>query len=68
MIVYQKYGIEQTTKDLRIGELQKLLMLHIENSDNKFSEHDETINQIVNALNNLLEKPKETRRIGFYMD
>jgi len=41
------------------------IMLHIENNDYKFSEHDEAIKQIVIALNNLIEKPKETRRIGF---
>jgi len=50
---------------LQITELRKLLMLHIENTDYKFSEHDETIRQIVNALNNLIEKPKETKIIGF---
>jgi len=85
------------------AELHKLLMLHIENADYKFSEYDETINiphpkgtgyvvlvrylsrgliplnrpegrelnpshtirQIVQALNNLVEQPRKTRRIGF---
>jgi len=61
----RKYTVEQSAKDVRIEELQKLLMLHIENNDYKFSEHDEAIKQIVIALNNLIEKPKETRRIGF---
>jgi hypothetical protein len=46
-------------------ELHKLLMLHIENNDYKFSEYDETIRQIVQALNNLIEQPPKTRRIGF---
>jgi len=40
-------------------------MLHIESNDYKFSEYDETIRQIVNALNSLIEKPKETKKIGF---
>ena len=40
-------------------------MLHIENTDKRFSEHDKTIRQIINALNNLIEKPKETKKIGF---
>jgi len=52
-------------KNEEIAELRKLLMLHIENSDNKFFEQDEAIRQIVTALNNLMEKPKETRQIGF---
>jgi phage regulator Rha-like protein len=61
----RKYVLNQTSKDARITELHKLLMLHIKNNDYKFSEYDETINQIVQALNNLLEQPKKTRTIGF---
>jgi len=61
----RKYVLEQSISSVRFEELRKLLMLHIENSDNKFSEHDEAINQIVQVLNNLLEKPKESKRIGF---
>jgi len=49
----------------QIIELRKLLMLHIENNDYKFSEHDEAIRQIAYALNNLIEKPEETKKIGF---
>jgi len=49
----------------QIVELRKLLMLHIENSSNKFSEHDEALIKIANILNNLIEKPKETKKIGF---
>ena len=59
------YAIAQTDTTEQIAELRKLLMLHIENNDIKFSEHDEAILQIVNALNSLLEKPKETKKIGF---
>jgi len=61
----RKYALKQTSKDARIAELHKLLMLHIKNTDYKFSEYDETIRQIVQALNNLVEQPKKTRRIGF---
>jgi phage regulator Rha-like protein len=61
----RKYALKQTSKDVRIAELHKLLMLHIENSDYKFSEYDETIRQILQALNNLMEQPKKTKRIGF---
>jgi len=49
----------------QIAELRTLLMLHIENNDYKFSEHDKAIMQIINALNNLIEKPKVTKPIGF---
>ena len=51
--------------ETRIEELQKLLMLHIENNDNKFSEHEQAIRQIAMALNSLIESPKETKEIGF---
>jgi phage regulator Rha-like protein len=61
----RKYALKQTSNDIRISELHKLLMLHIENNDYKFSEYDETIRQIVQALNNLIEQPPKTRRIGF---
>ena len=43
----------------QIAELRKLLMLYIEKNDKR-------VNDIIIALNNLLEKPKQTRRIGFY--
>jgi len=60
----RRYVYSQS-KDAQIAELHKLLMLHIENNDYKFTEYDETIRQIVQALNNLMEKPKKTRTIGF---
>jgi hypothetical protein len=61
----RKYALEQSTKDTRIEEIHKLLMLHIENNEYKFSEYDETIRQIIHTLNNFMEKPVKTRRIGF---
>ena len=61
----RKYALNQTSNDIRLDELHKLLMLHVENNDYKFSEYDKAIRQIVKALNNLIEQPKETRRIGF---
>jgi len=71
----RKYALKQTSKDfpqgkpdVRLAELHKLLMLHIENNDYKFSEYDETIRQIVQALNNLIEQPPKTKRIGFNAD
>ena len=61
----RKYALEQTSKDLRIEELHRLLMLHIENNDFKFSKQDKAIKQIIQALNNLMEQPKPQKRIGF---
>ena len=61
----RKYALEQTSNNIRIDELYKLLMLHIENNEYEFSEHDETIKHIVHALDNLIEKPKKTKTIGF---
>ena len=59
------YALSQNATNEQITELRKLLMLHIENSKNKFSDHDRAIVQILKALNNLIEKPKETKMIGF---
>jgi len=64
----RKYVLEQTPKDLRIEELHNLLMLHIKNTDHKFSDYDKTINQIVHALNSLITEPPKTKRIGFTVD
>jgi len=61
----RKYALEQTSKKIRIEELHKILMLHIENNEYKFSEYDETIKQIIIALNNLIEQPRKPNRIGF---
>jgi phage regulator Rha-like protein len=61
----RKYALGQTSKDIQIAELHKLLMLHIENNDYKFSDYDETIRRIVHALNNLIEQPSRTKKIGF---
>jgi len=56
------------TKDIRIEELHRLLMLHIENNDYKFSKHDKAIKQIVQVLNNLMEQPRKTGKIGFHTE
>jgi len=39
-------------------------MLHIENSDYKFSKQDKAIKQIIIALNNLIEKPPKAKRLA----
>jgi phage regulator Rha-like protein len=65
-VALKNYALTQNTTDKRIEELRKLLMLHIENTDNRLSEHDSTINQIIEALNNLIEQPREPKRLGFH--
>ena len=52
----RQYALSNSGTNEQIAELQKLLMIHIENNDYKFSEYDETIKQIVIALNNLIEQ------------
>jgi len=42
----------------QIGELRKLLMLYIEKNDKR-------VNDIIIALNNLIDQPPKTKRIGF---
>ena len=64
-IALRQYALLHTSRNAEIEELRKMLMLHIENTDNKFAEHDETIKQIIGVLNNLIEKPRETKKIGF---
>ena len=61
----RQYALIQNSTSREIDELRKMLMLHIENTDKKFSEHDETINQIIRVLNNLIETPRQTKQIGF---
>ena len=58
-------ALSQPDTNTQIAELRKLLMLHIENTDKKFAENDEAINQIIRALNNLIEQPPKTKKIGF---
>ena len=52
------YVLAQPDTNTQIAELRKLLMLYIEKNDKR-------VNDIIIALNNLIEKPKQTRRIGF---
>jgi hypothetical protein len=59
------YALSQIDTGKQVAELRTLLMLHIENTDNKLSEHNSAINQIIEALNNLIEQPREPKKIGF---
>ncbi|MCL2480421.1 MAG: ORF6N domain-containing protein [Spirochaetaceae bacterium] len=57
-IQLRNYVFSNDTLYEQIGDLRKLLMLYIEKNDKR-------INDIIIALNNLIEKPKESKIIGF---
>ena len=57
-IKLRQFVLSQGDTSEQIAELRKLLMLYIETNDKR-------VNDIIIALNNLIEKPKETKRIGF---
>jgi len=52
------YVISQNTTNEQISDLRKLLMLYIEKNDKR-------VNEIIIALNNLIEQPPKTKKIGF---
>jgi hypothetical protein len=52
------YVFDKSGTNEQIAELRKLLMLYIEKNDKR-------VNEIIIALNNLIEKPPKTKRIGF---
>jgi hypothetical protein len=53
----------------KLDNLEKILMLHIDNTNHNFAKHVATINNIMTSLNNLIETPpKSKRRIGFNTD
>jgi len=54
----RQYAFSQTDTNEQIAELRKLLMLYIEKNDKR-------VNDIMIVLNNLLEQPKEIKKIGF---
>jgi phage regulator Rha-like protein len=60
-----RHYVFSQSKDDQIAELRKLLMVYIENTDYKLSKHDKAIEQIIIALNNLIEQPPKTKKIGF---
>ena len=64
-IQLRQYAIAQTSKTNEIEQLKQTLMLHIENTGNRLDEQENTINQIIEALNNLIEQPREPQKIGF---
>jgi len=53
---------------IKLDNLEKVLMLHIDDTKHNFTEQAAIINEIISTLSNLIEKPKETKRIGFYSE
>ena len=57
-IQLRNYVLSNDTLYEQIGDLRKLLMLYIEKNDRR-------VNEIIIALNNLIEQPPKTKTIGF---
>ena len=64
-IKLRQFALNHQSNIHEITDLRQILTMHIENCENRFSEHDEAIMQIIDILNNLVEKPKEVKKIGF---
>lgn len=62
---YVSSQIVKTDDKAELAEIRRLLLLHIDHCDKKFSEQDKKINQIIQVLNNLIEEPQTNRKIGF---
>ena len=62
---YVSSQIVKTDDKVELAEIRRLLLLHIDHCDKKFSEQDKKINQIIRVLNNLIDEPKPERKIGF---
>jgi phage regulator Rha-like protein len=60
-IQLRNYLLSNDTLNDQIIELRKLLMLYIEKNDKR-------VNEIIIALNNLIEQPPKTKKIGFSTD
>ena len=60
-IELRNYILSNDTLYDQMGDIRKLLMLYIEKNDRR-------VNEIIIALNNLIEHPPKTRRIGFRAD
>ena len=62
---YVSEQVIKTDDKTELAEIRRLLLLHIDHCDKKFSEQDRKIDKIIHVLNNLLEEPKSDRKIGF---
>jgi hypothetical protein len=57
-IKMRHYVLSKSDTNEQIAELRKLLMLYIEKNDKR-------VNEIIYALNNLIEQPPKPKKIGF---
>jgi len=64
-IKLRHYVLTKSDTNEQIADLRKLLIVYIKNTDYKLSERDKIIEKIIVALNNLIAKPPETKRIEF---
>jgi len=49
----------------KLENLEKVLMLHIDDTNLNFAKQAAIINEIITSLNNLIAQPPKTKRIGF---
>jgi len=49
----------------KLANLEKVLMLHIDDTNHNFVKQAAIINDIITSLNNLIERPQKTKKIGF---
>ena len=60
----RRYIAKPIRKEL--DDLEKILMLHIDDTNRNLADHAAIINEIITKLNNLIEQPpKPKRKIGF---
>jgi hypothetical protein len=60
------YALNYSQQDTITNELKRILLLHIENTETKLSQHEDAINKIAAVLNNLMSTPQTKRKpIGF---
>ncbi len=53
----------------KLDNLEKIMMLHIDDTNYNLSKHAKIINEVVTKLSNLMEEPPKTKRkIGFSPD
>ena len=49
----------------KLANLEKVLMLHIDDTNHNFVKQAAIINDIITSLNNLIEQPPKAKKIGF---
>ena len=52
----------------KVDDLEKVLILHIDDTNHNLTKHAAMINKIIATLNNLIDHPPKTKTIGFRTD